>query len=136
MPTRHAFSLLMACILITVALVGAAETHTPRFTITAEGDGNKLTVSAAGETVIMDVHSRSGIGSATAELVSGTLPENILLRLHLAGLEPGRVGTAHLIRLSVVFALPAGSFWPGYDDSAGRARPTSQPKRGQMYFLL
>ena len=56
-----------------------------------------MTVSMEGEIVIIEVQSQSGIGSATIELVSGEFPENILLRLHVQGLEELRLsysGTA------------------------------------------
>jgi hypothetical protein len=90
MPTRLTLNLLMACFLTTgcAALPAARETPTPpRFAITADGNGNAVTVSADGETAIFDVRSPRGIGAAAIELVAGTPPPNIRLRLHLKGLE-------------------------------------------------
>ena len=89
MRTHYALSLLLAGILMAgcAAPPGAPETPAPVIRVTAEGDGNKLTVSSEGETAIFDVQSESGIGSATIELVSGGFPENIILRLHVKGLE-------------------------------------------------
>ena len=89
MRTHFALSLLLAGSLTAgcAAPLGAPETPAPVIRVTAEGDGNKLTVSSEAETAIIDVQSQSGIGFATIELVSGVFPENILLRLHVKGLE-------------------------------------------------
>jgi hypothetical protein len=70
---------------------GGPETRPPVFTAAAEGDGNELKVSVEGETVVVDVQSRSGIGAATVELASGTPPETIVVRLHVNGLESFRL---------------------------------------------
>jgi hypothetical protein len=48
-------------------------------------------VSTEGRTVIIDVHSQSGIGRASLERVSEQIPDKIVLRLHLAGLEEFRL---------------------------------------------
>jgi len=89
MRTHYVLSLLLACSLMAgcAAPLGAPETPAPVFRLTAEGNGNELTVSTEGETAIVDVQSQSGIGSATIKLVSGEFPENIVLRLHIQGLE-------------------------------------------------
>jgi hypothetical protein len=42
----------------------------------------------------IDIQSPTGIGSASFELESGTMPENITLRLHLMGLEQFRLTSA------------------------------------------
>src|SRR5574341_1910567 len=59
--------------------------------VKAEGEGNSLTVKAEGETVIVDVNSRRGIGSATVEHASGPMPKKIVVRLRLKGLEEFRL---------------------------------------------
>jgi hypothetical protein len=43
---------------------------------------------------LIDIDSPSGIGSVILELESGTLPEGIILRLHLKGLEELRLTSA------------------------------------------
>ena len=63
----------------------------PLFKIATDKGGDDLSVSNAGETAIFDVRSQSGIGSATIELVAGTAPRKILVRLHLSGLEEFRL---------------------------------------------
>ena len=89
MRTHYTLSLLLPCILMAGCATppGVPETPAPVFRLTAEGNGNELTVSTEGETAIVDVQSQSGIGSATIKLVSGEFPENIVLRLHIQGLE-------------------------------------------------
>ena len=101
MRTYNTFCLLLACIVMfgcTAPLVAPeAEsplmtgTLVPRFAFTADNDGNELTVTVQDETTFIDVHSQSGIGSASVELVSGTSPQNIVLRLYLRGLEQFRL---------------------------------------------
>ena len=93
MLTQHTFSLLMTCILLTgcAAPRGVPNTPAPVFAVAADGDGNEVTASAEGETVVIDVHSQSGMGSAHVEHVSGALPESIVVRLYLKGLEEFRL---------------------------------------------
>jgi hypothetical protein len=100
----HTFGLLIACTMMSGCTVPPVPpkaqvplptdtpvAQVPRFATAADSDGNELTVSAAGETTLIDVHSQSGIGSASVELVSGVPPRNIVLRLHLQGLEQFRL---------------------------------------------
>jgi hypothetical protein len=89
MRSHCALSLLVTCALMTgcAASTGTPETLPPIFTITAEGNGNEMTVSAQGNTFVFDVYSQGGIGSGTVEFISGTPPKNIVIRLHLKGLE-------------------------------------------------
>jgi hypothetical protein len=61
------------------------------YTINAEGDGNTLVVSTEGQTFILDIHSQSGTGRASLERVSEAVPQEIVLRLHLDGLEEFRL---------------------------------------------
>ncbi|MEZ4866538.1 MAG: hypothetical protein R3C14_34785 [Caldilineaceae bacterium] len=82
------FSLLLACLLTGSCIVAPSVAAEPaRFAITAKGDGNELTVSTEGETAIIDVQSASGIGSAKVELPAEHGLNQIVLRLHLQGLE-------------------------------------------------
>ena len=83
----------MTCILLAgcAAPRGAPNTPAPVFAVAAEGDGNEVTASAEDGTLVVDVHSRSGIGSASVEHAAGTFPETIVVRLHLRGLEEFRL---------------------------------------------
>jgi hypothetical protein len=110
MQNRHTFGLLITCLLMTGCTVspGALPTPTPAFTAAAEGEGNELKVSVEGEAVAIDVHSRSGIGAATVELVSGAPPENIVVRLSLQGLEEFRLSSEGIVVTASVSSGDAG----------------------------
>ena len=69
--------------------VGAAAA--PVLQVKAEGQGNTAVSSMQDNTAVFDIHSRSGIGRATVEHVSGSLPDTIVVRLHLKGLEEFRL---------------------------------------------
>jgi hypothetical protein len=72
-------------------LTNTPEAQASHFAIATDSDGNELTENAQGETTLIEVHSQSGMGSATVELVSGEPPKNIVLQLHLQGLEQFRL---------------------------------------------
>ena len=93
MRVHYAVGLLMTCALLTGCAMstGTPETRPPIFTVTADGEGNEMTASAQGDTSVFNVYSRSGIGSGTVEFISGTPPKNIVVRLHLKGLEEFRL---------------------------------------------
>lgn len=93
MSAGYSLGLLAAILLIAGCGMppGASETRPPVFTAAAEGNGNELKVNVEGGTTVIDVQSQSGIGAATVELVSGTPPETIVVRLHVNGLESFRL---------------------------------------------
>lgn len=82
-----AYALMNSC----NATPGTSHTRPAVFAVTAKGEGNKLTASAQGNTTVFDVYSWSGIGSGAVEFVSGEPPKNIVIRLHLKGLEEFRL---------------------------------------------
>lgn len=55
--------------------------------VVPQRDDTRVTVCTTGSTATIDVHSESGIGSADVAIASATLPKQIVLRLHLRGLE-------------------------------------------------
>jgi hypothetical protein len=59
----------------------------PTFRIATEGEGNQITVHVSDETAMFEVRSERGIGSASAERISGESPGRIVIRLYLRGLE-------------------------------------------------
>jgi hypothetical protein len=104
MRIYNTFSMLIVCIVIfgctalpdtpeakAPLVTGTPAAQPPSFAVTADKGGIQATVSSQGETAILEVHSQSGIGSATVELVSGAPPETIVLRLYLKGLEQFRL---------------------------------------------
>ena len=63
----------------------------PVFSITAKNQNDQVNFQYMDGTAIIDVQSPTGIGSAKLELESGDMPEDMLLRLHLQGLEEIRL---------------------------------------------
>lgn len=133
--THRALGLLAACILLAggAAMPGARKASAPfstvaqsdenRLKVKAEGEGNSLTLKAEGEAVIVDVHSRSGIGSATVEHVSGPLPEKIVVRLHLKGLEEFRLSYDRTVITARVSSSDGRNIVQSVDPPGGDERP-------------
>jgi len=63
----------------------------PEFNVTSSKQGDTITITSEEDVSIIDVNSPSGIGSARVELVSGILPQKMIARLHLKGLEEFRL---------------------------------------------
>jgi hypothetical protein len=83
---------LAACALTMSRFVsgGVLAPEVPVFQIKAEGEGANVAISIQDKTAVFDIRSRSGIGSATIEHVSGSAPEKIVVRLRVKGLEEFR----------------------------------------------
>lgn len=107
----YLLGLLLACLLTAGCATppAAPDIQPPIFTVTAEGEGDEVTVSVEGETAIIDVHSQSGIGQATVELVSGAPPQKIILRLHLKGLERFRLAYDQTVITAQVSSTDSGA---------------------------
>jgi hypothetical protein len=81
-------SLLMCLFLISCASQPvSAQDSQPKFRVMTKNADDKITVLDENSQTIIDIKSDFGIGSASFELISGTMPDSILLRLHLKGLE-------------------------------------------------
>jgi hypothetical protein len=63
----------------------------PVFSITLKNQDDKIDTQHENGITVIDVHSRTGIGSAQIDLESGLMPERMMLRLHLKGLEELRL---------------------------------------------
>src|SRR5262245_62174031 len=63
----------------------------PVFTVTTKNQDDQVDIQHENGITTADIHSPTGIGSATFELVSGAMPESVILRLHLKGLEEFRL---------------------------------------------
>ena len=68
-----------------------AQAEEPAFIIITKNPEDQVSVAYENGTAQIDVQSPTGIGSATFELESGTMPEIMTLRLHLKGLEQFRL---------------------------------------------
>lgn len=71
-----------------------AQSEEPVFTVTTKNEADRVSFQNLNARTVIDVVSPTGIGSAAFELESGTLPEEISLRLHLRGLEELRLTSA------------------------------------------
>ena len=65
----------------------AQEGDEPVFNVTTKNQEDRINIQQEDNVTTIDIHSPTGIGTAKFELKSGTMPESIVLRLHLAGLE-------------------------------------------------
>jgi len=63
----------------------------PVFSTIAKNQDDQINIQYVNGVTVIDVQSPTGIGSADFELESGVMPENIVLRLHLKGLEEFRL---------------------------------------------
>ena len=102
---------------------GAPETHTPVFSVTAQGEGNELTVNTQGDTTVFDVYSRSGIGSGAVEFISGEPPKNIVIRLHLEGLEEFRLSYEEMMVIASVSSASDHEVFQSIITSTGSEQP-------------
>ena len=82
MRTSHI--LLMLCVV--VAMTACTRNGHPQFKAATDKD-NQLSWSIEDETAVIDVQSPGGIGKADIELLSGSYPAQITLRLHIKNLE-------------------------------------------------
>ena len=68
-----------------------AQPAEPVFHVTAKNKDDQITFQYENGATLININSPMGIGSASFELESGSMPENIILRLHLKGLEELRL---------------------------------------------
>jgi uncharacterized protein YcfL len=60
-------------------------------TVTTKNLDDQIDIQHKDDITTIDIHSLTGIGSAKFELASGSMPANIVMRLHLSGLEKFRI---------------------------------------------
>ncbi len=72
---------------------GSAQTGEPIFSITQQNQDDQITMQVEETGVVIDINSPSGIGLATFKLESGTMPQKVIVRFHLAGLEQVRIAS-------------------------------------------
>ena len=63
----------------------------PVFSIDAKNQNDQVNIQYVDGAAIVDIQSPTGIGSAKLELESGDMPESMLLRIHIHGLEEIRL---------------------------------------------
>ena len=95
MKRSYLQTILLSFFLISCAGQAAnAQSGEPGFTVTTKNEGDKVDLQYENGITFIDVYSSSGIGSAEFKLKSGTMPEQMVLRLHLKGLEEFRLTSA------------------------------------------
>lgn len=87
---RHSAVLAVAC-LVVVSLTACAPSSAADVSgiyraVPLKGDP-RITFSPAGDTLLIDITSPTGIGSAAIEKTAGQWPSNIVMRLQVKGLE-------------------------------------------------
>lgn len=68
-----------------------AQPEEPAFIIITKNPEDDVSVQIENSTTLIDIQSLTGIGSASFELETGTMPEHMTVRLHLKGLEQFRL---------------------------------------------
>ena len=88
-------SILFSFVLISCAGQSAnAQAGEPTFLISTKNPDDQIEMRYESDIAIFSVFSPSGIGSATIDLVSGQMPKQIVIQLHLKGLEEFRIASA------------------------------------------
>lgn len=88
-------TILLSFLLVSCAgLPVGAQSQEPVFTVTTKNKEDQVDIQSKDRAALIDIHSPTGIGSARFELEAGSLPEEIVLRLHLKGLEEFRLSSA------------------------------------------
>lgn len=72
----------------------ATQPEGPAFIITTKNLEDQVSVQNENGIAWIDVQSPGGIGSASFQLVAGTMPENMTVQFHLKGLEQLRLTSA------------------------------------------
>ena len=94
LPVLHT-CLLMSLLLASCASRPAgAQDSIPEFRVSVKNESDRVEVLEEDSHTVIDVYSDFGIGSASFELLSGSMPDTLLLRLHLTGLEEFRLISA------------------------------------------
>ena len=71
-----------------------AQAGDPTFLISTKNKEDRVDVQFKDGVAVFDVYSPGGIGAATIQLETGSMPEQIIVRLHLMGLEEFRITSA------------------------------------------
>ena len=76
----------------------------PAFAVTLKNSTDQLSIDFQTNISYIDISSPNGIGAAQLTLESGDLPEGMVIRLHLAGLEELRLSSE---RNTLVASIPS-----------------------------
>ena len=90
-PTHYRIILFSFLLFSCASQAGNAQPADPVFSITQTNPDDQITVQIEDRGTVIDIASPVGIGSAVFTLESGEMPQTVIVRLHLAGLEQVRV---------------------------------------------
>lgn len=92
---------------------------TPVFLVKAEGEGADATITMEGRVAVLDIHSRSGIGLVTVDPQSGPLPDKLVVRLHVKGLEELRLSYGRTVVIARVSSSDSRNIVQRVDSPGG-----------------
>jgi hypothetical protein len=85
-------TILFSFLLVSCGGISAgAQPEQPAFIVITKNPDDRVDIQYENGTALIDIQSPTGIGSAALELESGEMPETMILRLHLNGLEGFRL---------------------------------------------
>jgi hypothetical protein len=91
----HRQTILLIFLLVSCAsLPGNAQPQEPVFIVITKNPDDQVSIQYENSTTLIDIQSPTGISSAAFELESGSMPGNMIVRLHLKGLEQFRLTSA------------------------------------------
>lgn len=91
----HLQAIVLSFLLVSCAgLPAGAGPGEPVFLVTTKNRDEQVDIRHENGAAFIDIHSPTGIGSAKFELESGAMPGEIVVRLHLKGLEEVRLVSA------------------------------------------
>ncbi len=86
-PRSLLLTLALATMLSWLTACSQPGSITPTFEVVPHKPETAIAYRVEGDAVLFDIFSQSGIGGADVSLTAGTMPERMLLRFHLKGLE-------------------------------------------------
>jgi len=87
LPRSLLLTLALVAILSWLAACTQPGSAPPTFDVVPHKPETAVAYRVEGDAVIFDIFSQSGLGGADVSLTSGTMPDQMLLRFHLKGLE-------------------------------------------------
>jgi hypothetical protein len=95
--------ILVSVLLVSCATAPAnAQADEPAISVITRNVDDEVGIRYQDGAALIDIHSPSGIGSASFELESGPMPGEMILHLHLGGLEQVQLTSSHeTLRASV-----------------------------------
>ncbi|MEZ4515713.1 MAG: hypothetical protein R3C44_02365 [Chloroflexota bacterium] len=102
--------------------------------ITLDKQDDEATVHVEDNTAVIDVQSASGIGGLHAQLTDGDWPEEVLLRLHLRGLERLEIGYDQVLVATGVSSTSDPAPLPAVYNIADTGEAVTIPDAGKDYY--